>query len=185
MLKNFPITNSRKMTRLLSMSMIFMLMISLLTFMTFAEDTSIDSDKDSYKTGLVGCGFDSKIGEACHISDFFDTADRFGQFIIKVIFPALFFIGLVTSVWPLVQDPTNPEKRAAFRKKFAIILWGTLFVVGAYLVIGVLLKSIGATSNTVINKTILDNSGGASDSPATGQTQAETQDTADSPATKE
>ncbi|MCX8513861.1 MAG: hypothetical protein ORN26_02490 [Candidatus Pacebacteria bacterium] len=88
MLKNFPITNSRKITRLLSISIIFILMISLLTFMTFAAESYSD------KTGLVGCGFDSP----CHISDFFDTADRFGQFIIKVIFPALFFIGLVTSV---------------------------------------------------------------------------------------
>ncbi|MCX8513862.1 MAG: hypothetical protein ORN26_02495 [Candidatus Pacebacteria bacterium] len=52
------------------------------------------------------------------------------------------------------------------------------------MVIGVLLKSIGATSNTVINKTILDNSNVSSNSPTSRQTEVETQDTANSQTTK-
>ena len=137
------------MTRLfISFSILFIGLSIISSPIASAESSSTPTEN---RGSLVNCGF-GEFEDKCSISDIFVTADLLAQFIIKIIFPTVFFVALSMVLLPLIRDPSNPVVRAEAKKKVKPLLIGTACVIGAYLIIGTVLRSIGISGDSIINK---------------------------------
>jgi hypothetical protein len=114
---------------------------------------------DGKVKSIVECGNDSSTTSRCRIDDLFDLSTKFASYIIAVIFPALFFFGLYMTLYPLIKDPDNPTNRAESRQNGMKLLIGTVFVLGAYLIVKSILVSIGLTDDKVFQKVIKTENG--------------------------
>ncbi len=95
---------------------------------------------------IVNCG--NSIGDAtqtkpCTIDDLFGLATSVGDYVITVVFPAVFFIGLLFTVYPILKDPTNPGNIAEAKSRLWKLLIGSGFMLGAYLLVNAILSGIG------------------------------------------
>ncbi len=108
---------------------------------------------DGNTTKLVTCGnVDQKV---CQLSDLFSVANLFAEYVIKFFLPTLFFVGLFLTFWPIIKNPSSAEALAEAKGRFIKLLIGTVVVVGAYLIVRVVLLSIGVDSGSgVLQKAV-------------------------------
>jgi hypothetical protein len=95
---------------------------------------------------IVKCGNSGQ--EPCRIDDLFTLASNVGNYVITIVFPAVFFLGLLFTVYPLLKDPTNPHNITEAKSRLWKLLIGTGFMLGAYLLVKAVLISIGLDINT-------------------------------------
>lgn len=108
---------------------------------------------DSSSTSLVNCGNSGQ--DPCTIDNLIELANRFGEYILKIIFPSVFFLGLFFTIYPILKDPNNPTNIAEAKRRGWKLLIGTSIMLGAYLIIKAILISIGADDNgNVFKKTV-------------------------------
>ncbi|MDI9355128.1 MAG: hypothetical protein QM532_02930, partial [Cyanobium sp. MAG06] len=138
--------------KIIKLNNIFLITLTMMfSFVTISSvEYSFAQNKNA--TSLVSCGF-GDFNNKCTMANIFDTANKLAGFIIKVIFPTVFFVALGMVLLPLVRDPTNPSVRAEAKSKVKPLLIGAVCVVGAYLVIGVVLRSVGVEKD-IIKKAI-------------------------------
>lgn len=117
---------SKKITK--AILIVFLVAFSFSSF-AFAADqpTPSDANPDS----LVECGYN----RACELGDIMNTANKLGRWIIRVIFPAVFFFALFMVVLPLLMNPNNPENRTKAKNNLIKLVVGTIIIVGAYFLV--------------------------------------------------
>lgn len=106
---------------------------------------------------IVNCGNSSGTEQQmkpCTIDDLFSLATNVGDYVITVIFPAVFFLGLLFTVYPILKDPTNPGNIAEAKSRLWKLLIGSGFMLGAYLLVKAILSSIGIKDTAVFQKTV-------------------------------
>ena len=108
---------------------------------------------DGTTTKLVTCGNEGQ--KVCQLSDLFSVANLFAEYVIKFFLPTLFFVGLFLTFWPIVKNPSSAEALAEAKGRFIKLLIGTVIVVGAYIIVRVVLLSIGVDSGSgVLQKAV-------------------------------
>ena len=110
------------------------------------KDCVVSRGGDTGNTnGLVTCGNIEQ--KACTIDDIFDTLNNFAGFILKVIFPGVFLFGIFMVAWPLINQfgsgEPNPAKNAEVKKRLKYLVIGTIFTVGAFLIVKAVLSGAG------------------------------------------
>lgn len=107
-------------------------------------------------TGLVTCG--NRGQDACKIDDIFVTLNNFSGFILKVIFPAMFIFGIFMIAMPLLnqfaEGGENPAAMQLAKKRAVMLFWGSVFTVGAFLIIKAVLAGISYTEVDQIQNTV-------------------------------
>ncbi len=103
---------------------------------------------------IVTCGNDGVVENACTIDDLVGLADNIGNYVISVIFPAVFFIGLLFTIYPILKDPTNPQNLKESKGRGLKLLIGSAFMLGAYLLVKAVLSSIGVKNPNLIKGTV-------------------------------
>lgn len=98
---------------------------------------------------IVQCGWE----KPCSISDLIHSSSLLAQSIIKIFFPILFFAGGFISLLPIIKDPNVPENRAESKKRFKILLIGSSFMLGAYVIVSSVLSIMGLKTNVLDNVT--------------------------------
>ncbi len=101
---------------------------------------------------LVSCGNAGQ--DPCTIDDLVGLADNLGNYVISVIFPAVFFIGLLFTIYPILKDPTNPQNLKDSKGRGIKLLIGSAFMLGAYLLVKAVLSSIGVKNPNIIKGTV-------------------------------
>ncbi|MDQ5957563.1 MAG: hypothetical protein QG614_538 [Patescibacteria group bacterium] len=105
---------------------------------------------------LVTCG--NPGSTACKLDDLFVVLNNFAGFILKVIFPALFIFGIFMIALPLLnqigEGGENPGAIQLAKKRGVYLLWGTIFVVGAFFIIKAILAGIGFKEIDKIENTV-------------------------------
>jgi hypothetical protein len=109
---------------------------------------------DGVADTIVKCGNDSDVKNACTIDDLFSLATNVGDYVITVVFPAVFFIGLLFTVYPILKDPTNPTNIAEAKSRLWKLLIGSGFMLGAYLLVKAVLVGIGLNTDGVFKKVV-------------------------------
>jgi hypothetical protein len=117
---------------------------------TLAQSTTESETGNS--NSIVDCGNDGE--DPCTIDNLIDLANNFGEYILKVVFPAAFFIGIFFCVYPLLKDPTNPENIKAAKERFLKLVIGTGFMLGAFLLVKAVLLGIGVSDGKVMNSVV-------------------------------
>ena len=120
---------------------------------------------DGAENGIVTCGrgYSVKgtgVEKPCTIDDIFKQANNLAGFILKVIFPVIFFFGLFMIAWPLVNQMgggANPASIALAKKRGGYLVVGTVFTVGAFLIIKALLSSLGYKETDTIQAPVNSN----------------------------
>jgi hypothetical protein len=92
-------------------------------------------------SSIVDCGNTGQ--DPCRIDDLFALASNVGNYVITVVFPAVFFLGLLFTVYPILKDPTNPGNIAEAKSRLWKLLIGSGFMLGAYLLVKAILSGIG------------------------------------------
>jgi hypothetical protein len=102
---------------------------------------------------IVHCGNPGQ--SACTINDIFITMNQFSGFLIKVIFPALFFFGLFMVLWPLINQFQNESANAlnTAKQRAKMLVVGSGFVIGAFLIVRAILAAFGYKDLDTIDKT--------------------------------
>lgn len=122
----------------------FKINIIIATFVIFLSSFAFAQDQNT-NIAIVNCGW----SQPCSIADLITSSDRLSQAIIKIIFPALFFVGGFISILPLIKDPSNPSNRADSKHRFKILLIGSSLILGAYVIIVSVLSFMGANTDTI------------------------------------
>ncbi len=138
-----------------------------LSFFVFNNINNAYAQKtvDGAPDGIVICGrgYDVKgtdVNKPCTIDDIFKQANNLAGFILKVIFPVIFFFGLFMIAWPLVNQMgggANPASIALAKKRGGYLVVGTVFTVGAFLIIKALLSSLGYKETDTIQVPVNSN----------------------------
>jgi hypothetical protein len=97
-------------------------------------------------TSLVTCGNTGQ--DPCTLSDLFTVSNLFAEYVIKFFLPAVFFIGLFLTILPILKNPNSPENLADAKGRLIKLLIGTAIVVGAYMIVRVVLLSLGVDSGS-------------------------------------
>ena len=107
------------------------------------------------ESGIVICGKGNDPKDACTISKIFEQASNLAGFIIKILFPAMFFFGLFMIAFPLVnifQGEVSPEAIATAKKRGKLLLMGTVFVIGSFLIVKSILTTLDYNgADTIVN----------------------------------
>lgn len=97
-------------------------------------------------TVLVRCGNTGQ--DPCTLSDLFTVSNLFAEYIIKFFLPVVFFIGLFLTILPILKNPNSPENLADAKGRLIKLLIGTAIVVSAYMIVRVVLLSLGVDSGS-------------------------------------
>lgn len=119
------------------------------TFKLLAQKTE---GVNGESVSLVTCGNAGQ--DPCTIDDLTGLADNLGNYVISVIFPAVFFIGLLFTIYPILKDPTNPQNLKDSKGRGIKLLIGSGFMLGAYLLVKAVLSSIGVKNPNLIKGTV-------------------------------
>jgi hypothetical protein len=110
-------------------------------------------DVNAQNTSVVICGNGRDVTKACKIDDLFKTLNQFAGVLIKVVFPAVFFFGLFMTVTPILWSADKPEALALAKSRFKYVAIGTGVVLGAYLIVKVVLTSLGFKESDTVQPT--------------------------------